>query len=152
MVPTQIGPKTQGEWSGLSAAAWKARENAYTLGLTKVGAAALSISGTIHSGCNVEHRFRSHDIHAEVNALSSLVAAGGKSVVMILIVADRERFTPCGACLDWIFQLGGDECVVGFQRLPEGPITSYTASELMPYYPIGHSNGSPDTGRFPPAP
>lgn len=52
-------------------AAWKVREHAYILGETKVGAAAMSSDGSVSAGCNVEHRFRSHDMHAEVNAIGS---------------------------------------------------------------------------------
>ena len=41
-----------------------------------------------------------------------MVAAGDGHAVTVFIAAERERFTPCGACLDWIFELGGAECVV----------------------------------------
>jgi cytidine deaminase len=90
------------------AAAWDVRQHARILGRTAVGCAALDESLAIHVGCNVEHRFRSHDIHAEVAATSALVAAGSQRMVAVLIAAERERFTPCGACMDWIFELGGD--------------------------------------------
>ena len=33
----------------------------------------------------------------------------------IVIVADRTKFTPCGGCLDWIFEFGGPACKVGYQ-------------------------------------
>jgi len=104
-------------------------------GPTRVGCAALASSGSISSGCNVEHRFRSHDVHAEVNAISSMVAGGERKLVAILIAAERERFTPCGACMDWIFQFGGPTCRVGYQRERGGPVTVHLAGELMPYYP-----------------
>lgn len=123
------------EWAPLSKMAWSVRENAYIYGDTKVGAALLSDQGKIYTGCNVEHMFRSHDFHAETNAIGSMVAAGDKKIIAILVAAKREKFTPCGGCLDWIFQFGGRECHVGFQAQPNGPITHYTASELMPHYP-----------------
>lgn len=121
--------------SELSHFAWKVRNNAYILGKTQVGAAALSSSGTIHVGCNVEHRFRSHDVHAEVNAITNMVAAGERGLVAILIAAERERFTPCGSCLDWIFQFGGDYCVVAYQPERHGEIFPFLAKQLMPFYP-----------------
>jgi cytidine deaminase len=65
-----------GRLSELAQAAWSARENAYVIGPTKVGCAVLATDGRIYSGCNVEHRFRSHDVHAEVNAITNMVAAG----------------------------------------------------------------------------
>lgn len=95
----------------------------------------LSAEGGVFSGCNVEHRFRSHDVHAEVNALTTMIAAGHSSARAVLIAAERNRFTPCGACLDWIFELGGDDCIVAFQGKRGAPVDALTAAELMPHYP-----------------
>lgn len=119
----------------LSSAAWKARSHARILGATAVGCAALTDGGEIYTGCNVEHRFRSHDIHAETNTLGNLVAAGGATCVRILVVAERDNFTPCGSCLDWVFEIGGPDCQVGFQASTAANITWWAASDLMPFYP-----------------
>jgi cytidine deaminase len=106
------------------------------LGATKVGCAVTDASGSvIATGCNVEHRFRSHDIHAETNAIGSLVARGGKGLRAVVVAAERSRFSPCGACLDWIFEIGGPDCAVAWQPEPDGKIVAVLASELMPYYP-----------------
>jgi cytidine deaminase len=120
----------------LANSAWKCRQSAYILENTKVGAAIMTSDGSIFVGCNVEHRFRSHDVHAEVNAITSMVAAGHTDLVAVVIVAKRERFTPCGACMDWIFQFGGSTCLVGYQAKQGEVIKVYKAEELMPYYPI----------------
>jgi cytidine deaminase len=119
----------------LGDAAWKVREHAFVMGPTKVGCAVLADTGSVHVGANVEHRFRSHDVHAEVNALTNMAASGERKVVALVIAAERERFTPCGACLDWIFQFGGAECVVGFQSERGGEIATFLSGDLMPYYP-----------------
>lgn len=110
------------------------RLKASTIGPTKVGAAAIAENGRVYAGCNVEHRFRSHDIHAEVNAISSMVAAGQTKLFAIIIAADQEKFTPCGACMDWIFQLGGPETRVVFYPI-NGNAQEFTAGALMPHYP-----------------
>lgn len=120
----------------LSQQAWGVRRYARVLGKTSVGAAALDETSNIHVGCNIEHRFRSHDIHAETAAMAALVSAGGNRLVAITIVAERERFTPCGACLDWIFELGGPDCRVFFQGRVDGDVMRYTANALMPHYPM----------------
>lgn len=122
-------------WERMAQTAWNARECAHLHGDTKVGAAALSIDGSIYAGCNIEHRFRSHDIHAEVAALASMVASGDRKLTAILIAAERKRFTPCGACMDWIFELGGPNCRVGYQSKPRSEMRVVTAGELMPHYP-----------------
>lgn len=128
-------PVPQHPTARLSTAAWEARANARVLGPTRVGCAVLAGDGATYRGCNVEHRFRSHDIHAETNALSSLVAGGGTSCSHVLVVAERDKFTPCGACMDWIFEIGGPACMVGFQHAPGGQVTWFSAAELMPHYP-----------------
>jgi cytidine deaminase len=122
-------------WEQLAKAAWQAREHSRVHGKTRVGAAVLSAEGDVFTGCNVEHRFRSHDVHAEVNALTTMVSAGHSRAVAVLVASERDRFTPCGSCLDWIFELGGPDCLVGFQGRPGVPCEVLRADELMPYYP-----------------
>jgi cytidine deaminase len=126
---------TDEEWGKLATAAWKCRQHAFVIGNTKVGAAALCSSGAMFSGCNVEHRYRCHDVHAEVNAITSMVTDGHTDLVAILIAAERENFTPCGGCMDWIFQFGGPECLVAFQSHEGGERNVFTARDLMPHYP-----------------
>ena len=121
-------------WQNLSSEAWIFREHARVLGKTKVGVAVLS-GKEIFGGCNIEHQFRSHDIHAEVSAISSMISSGKKKLDAILVVANREKFTPCGSCLDWIFEFGGPKCLVGYQTKKSGKITIFEAKELMPHYP-----------------
>jgi len=122
-------------WDDLSHNAWKVRDNAFLFGKTKVGAALLSETGKVYVGCNIEHVFRSHDIHAEINVISNMVAQGEQKFKVILIVAERHKFTPCGSCMDWIMQHGGENCIVAYQNTKEGEIFKFTAKELMPHYP-----------------
>ncbi|RYG37512.1 cytidine deaminase [bacterium] len=119
----------------LLAEAWRVREMAHIIGPTKVGCAVLTLNKRIFSGCNVEHRYRSHDVHAEVNAITNMVSAGERSIEVIAIAAERERFTPCGACMDWIMQFGTEGCKVLVQSRQGESGSMYTANELMPYYP-----------------
>ena len=122
-------------WSKIADFAWKHRENARILGKTKVGA-AVSSKGKIFAGCNIEHKFRSHDIHAEISAISGMISAGSQDLDAIIIVSEREKFTPCGGCLDWIFEFGGPSCLIGFQNKKDGKTEVFRADELMPHYPV----------------
>lgn len=132
---TQKKPLMNNEkWKRLSIVGWKHRENARILGKTKVGAAVLS-GKDIFGGCNIEHQFRSHDIHAEISAISAMISSGNKTLDAILVVSERDKFTPCGGCLDWIFEFGGPECLVGYQTKKDGKITIFQAQKLMPHYP-----------------
>lgn len=125
----------QVDWDELARMAWAMRDRARVHGKTRVGAAVLSVQDRAYGGCNIEHIFRSHDVHAEVNALTTMVASGDGPAVAVLVAADRDRFTPCGSCLDWIFELGGPETLVGFQGQRGGAVTVLRADELMPHYP-----------------
>lgn len=138
MAPTRTerAKLSDGQIASLLDEAWRIREHAHVVGPTKVGCAVLGEDGRVYAGCNVEHRFRSHDIHAEISAIASMVAGGGRSIRAVAIVAERQRFTPCGACLDWIFQFGDGECIVLAQTQPRGQIQRFTARQLMPFYPI----------------
>jgi cytidine deaminase len=122
-------------WQELAKRAWAVREHAHVHGKTRVGAAVISAQGNVFVGCNVEHMFRSHDVHAEVNALTAMAAAGDGPAVAIVIAAERERFTPCGGCLDWIFELGGPSTLVAFQGIPGDRLKALRADELMPHFP-----------------
>lgn len=119
----------------LSALAWDVREKSYLVGKTAVGCAVMSDGGEVFAGCNVEHVYRCHDVHAEVNAISSMIAGGATKLRIIFIAAERERFTPCGGCLDWIFQFGGENCLVVSQAARGAGFFKVRAGELMPYYP-----------------
>lgn len=112
-----------------------AREHAYTLGGIRVGSAVLAEDGNIHGGCNVEHRFRCHDVHAEVNAISTMVASGCHRMRAVVVVSDQEFFTPCGSCMDWIMQHGGADCLVGYSNVTTGLLRTFRALDLMPQYP-----------------
>ncbi|WP_369188722.1 cytidine deaminase [Streptomyces sp. R08] len=114
--------------------AWRCQSNAWIYGTTTVGCAVVDECGRIYVGCNVEHRFRSHDIHAETNALGSLVAGGGKSAVALFVVSPRG-WAPCGSCLDWIFELGGKDCIIFTQAAEGEPISIYRATDLLPHFP-----------------
>jgi cytidine deaminase len=127
---------TDAEIKRLFELAWEVRDNAHVIGPTKVGCAVLAGDGRVFSGCNVEHRFRSHDVHAEVNAITSMVSGGSTSLRAVAIAAERERFTPCGACMDWIMQFVDGDCGVFAQSKPGGKIQKFTARGLMPFYPL----------------
>lgn len=111
---------------------------------TRIGAAALAADGTTYGGCNVQQRFHSHDIHAEVNAITTMIAEGREQLVAIAVVSELEDITPCGSCLDWILQIGGDECLVAWQRTRGGEMETRRAREMMPFHPsYGGSEAPP---------
>jgi len=123
------------DWEILSMHAWEARKNSICYGNTAVGAALITNEGLIFTGCNVEHRYRIQDVHAELNAITNMVNSGQTRFRAIFVAAERKRFTPCGSCLDWIIQFAGTKCLVGYQTDMNSDIVIHTAHELMPFYP-----------------
>jgi cytidine deaminase len=78
----------------------EARSHAYApYSKFTVGAALLTKSGRVFSGCNVENISLGLTICAERVALGAAIANGEKEIVAIYLVADTKRpALPCGAC------------------------------------------------------
>jgi cytidine deaminase len=125
-------------WEALSFTAWRVRDNAIAA-RTKVGAAVLARrpngSQAIFGGCNIEDLWKASSIHAERTAIACMVAGGGKKAEKLLVAAERERFTPCGNCMDFLMQFGGPDMQIAFQPKPSYEVQVFTAAELMPHYP-----------------
>ncbi len=65
----------------------------------KVGAALLTKSGKIFSGCNVENSSYGLSNCAERTAVFKAISAGENEFSEIVIYVDSEKlFMPCGAC------------------------------------------------------
>ena len=88
----------------------KAAGNAYApYSGFKVGAALLTGSGKIYSGCNVENSSYGLTNCAERTALFKAVSEGEKDFREILIYTDSEKlFYPCGACRQVLAEFADD--------------------------------------------
>jgi len=78
-----------------------------------VGAALLSSSGEIFTGCNVENASFGLTVCAERNAIFSMVAQGLKTFTTLSIYTPTsDPTTPCGACRQVINQFNPEARVV----------------------------------------
>jgi cytidine deaminase len=86
--------------SKLIKAAMEVRSHSYApYSKFTVGAALLTKSGRIFSGCNVENISFGLTICAERVALGAAVSNGEKEIVAIYLAADsKQPVLPCGAC------------------------------------------------------
>ncbi len=120
----------------LCAAAQEARENAYApYSRFTVGAALLSESGKVYTGCNIENAAFSPTVCAERVALfkavsegqrlfSALAVAGGKS-------EENTDITPCGVCRQTLSEFCDPTMPVYLVR-ENGDIDTVTLGELLP--------------------
>ena len=95
-------------------AAARARTKAYAPYSTfNVGAAVLSRSGKVFTGCNVENASYGATICAERTAITKAVSEGQKHIVAIAVVCDTpEPVAPCGICRQVIHEFGPDAVVI----------------------------------------
>jgi len=118
--------------AALLQAARAARERAYApYSRFAVGAAVLTASGRIFTGCNVENAAYSMCICAERTAIVSAVAAGERDIVALAVIADTARpVSPCGACRQMMVELNPSMRVIMANM--SGEVLETTAQELLP--------------------
>lgn len=102
-----------------------------------VGAAVLDEKGRTHTGCNVENAAYPEGICAETSAIAAMVAAGGRRIVAIAVVAghkDRsapEAGTPCGGCRQRIAEFADANTQIILLD-DKGVPRSHTIADLLP--------------------
>ncbi len=97
----------------------------------KVGAAVLTQSGKIFTGCNIECASYGGTNCAERTALFKAISEGEREIKAIAIVSDSDEDTfPCGICRQVILEFGRNiQIVVG---KPYQEIKIFSIEELLP--------------------
>ena len=108
------------------------KQNAYApYSNFRVGAALLTKSGKVYTGCNVESASYSPTICAESSAIVKAVSEGEQDFVAVAVTSDSEDYTsPCGVCRQRIFEFGSDIDVIMANK--NGDYKVYKISELLP--------------------
>lgn len=121
----------------LEAAARKAARTAYApYSRFPVGAALLTASGKIFTGCNVENASFGLCNCAERTALFTAVAAGERDFSLVAVYTPtRTASSPCGACRQVLNEFAPDALVISIcdtsDRL-EAPLASLLPSAFGP--------------------
>lgn len=118
-------------------AAQAARENAYApYSHFRVGAALLTKSGKIYTGCNIENASYTPTICAERTAIFKAVSEGERDFEALAIIGGREGETaefcaPCGVCRQVISEF----CSKDFKIIlgNEEKYEVYTLDSLLPF-------------------
>ena len=98
----------------------------------RVGAALLSKSGKVYTGCNVEISSFGLTMCAERTAMFKAISEGERHFTAIAVATDEDRFiSPCGACRQVIIDLAGNiECILSDNS---GAVKVIKMSDLLPY-------------------
>lgn len=128
--------------STLISLAAAARDRAYCpYSRFAVGAALLTASGEVITGCNVENLSYGLTLCAERNALASAIAQGHSQFLSITIVADTtEPVSPCGTCRQVLAEFAPDLPIV--MATLTGRIERLSLSYLLPRAKTGILNYS----------
>ncbi|MBQ6718439.1 MAG: cytidine deaminase [Clostridia bacterium] len=119
-------------------AAFDAMQKAYApYSCYKVGAALLSKSGTVYSGCNVENAAYGPTNCAERTAFFKAVSEGEREFLKIAIVGGKngnvnDLFMPCGVCRQVMAEFCDGDFEVIVARSTDD-FSVFTLSELLPY-------------------
>jgi len=96
-----------------------------------VGAAVLTKSGKIFSGCNVENISLGLTICAERSAIAAAVTAGTRDLIMIAVVTESKNpAVPCGACRQVMSEFNPRMKIVA--ATTNGKSEEFELSELLP--------------------
>lgn len=118
----------------LFAAARAVQQHAYApYSNYRVGAAVLTSTGRIFSGCNVENAAYPQGACAEAGAIAAMCAAGEREIVAVLTVCDGDPLgTCCGGCRQRIREFAPLDAPV-YAADATGVRATFTLAELLPH-------------------
>ncbi len=98
------------DWAALLSAATDVRERAHAPSSDyRVGAALVTRSGRVFTGCNVENASYGLCLCAERNAVGQMIAAGERDPVALAVVTKGPRAgSPCGMCRQVLAEFAED--------------------------------------------
>ncbi|HEX6593493.1 MAG TPA: cytidine deaminase [Bacillota bacterium] len=98
-----------------------------------VGAALLTTSGKIYTGCNIENASYSLTCCAERIAIFKAIAAGERNFTEMAVVANSKRpVPPCGACRQVMSEFFEPTMVIYLANAQHQLITM-TMEDLLPF-------------------
>lgn len=98
----------------------------------KVGCCIKSESGNYYVGTNIENASYSLAMCAEATAIAHMIMAGENKIAEVLVIADCEECTPCGACRQRINEFAPKNTPIHIASLSSLK-GSYSLGELLPH-------------------
>jgi len=97
----------------------------------QVGAALLTKSGKVYTGCNVENASFGATNCAERTAIFKAISEGERDFEKLAVVSHTDAFTyPCGICRQVIAELLPDATLIFSHR---DEIKELTLNDILPY-------------------
>ena len=97
-----------------------------------VGAAILTDSGKVFSGCNIENAAYPEGWCSETTAIAHMVMAGETKIAEVAVVAEKmPLITPCGGCRQQLREFGTAETLVHLCD-ENGVAETVTLGDLLP--------------------
>ncbi|MGV8983204.1 cytidine deaminase [Clostridium sp.] len=121
------------DYKKLAKSAIDARENAYVpYSKFKVGAAVVTVDGSIYTGCNIENASYGATNCAERTAIFNAVSEGHRKIKAIAIVGDMTTNTyPCGICRQVIAEFATEDIQIILVKNEDSYIIK-TMEEILP--------------------
>ncbi|WP_090866845.1 cytidine deaminase [Oceanobacillus limi] len=112
----------------------KIRDKAYVpYSKFPVGAALLTKSGKVYTGCNIENAAYPVTCCAERVAIFKAIADGEKEFVEMAVIADTERpVPPCGSCRQVMSEFFRSDMIIHLTNLTKD-VKSIKMEELLPF-------------------
>ena len=99
----------------------------------KVGAAFLTESDCIISGCNVENAAYPQSQCAEASAIGNLVSNGYAKIKEVVVIGSGDLLcSPCGGCRQRLREFAALDTLIHMCNM-EGHLKTSTLAELLPY-------------------
>lgn len=115
----------------LVSAARAARKNAYApYSHYAVGAAVLTASGKVYTGCNVENAAYPSGLCAERVAIFKAVADGEREMLAVVVVTSNLG-SPCGACRQVLSEFAEDDAVIVLAAAKGNRRKKYTMKQIL---------------------
>lgn len=98
-----------------------------------VGAAILTATGKLYSGCNVENAAYPEGTCAEAGAIAAMVREGDTQIQDIYVMGEGDLLvTPCGGCRQKIREFATEQTKIHVCS-PEAVLKTLTMDELLPF-------------------
>jgi len=120
------------DWEQLIDMARKARSHAYApYSQYPVGAAVLTASGEIFTGCNIENAAYPSGLCAERVAIFKAVSEGAREILAVAVVT-KNGASPCGGCRQVMSEFAADDMRIVLASPRGKKRKQFTMKQILP--------------------